>query len=78
MISDQSHLANNSSKRDPLVVPYCRHCPAEKETAEHFLTSCPAYSLTRLLNLGSSTLTMYELIQDHKPKDVVNFIKKNG
>ena len=36
MISDQSHLANNSSKRDPLIVPYCRHCPAEKRRQSTF------------------------------------------
>ena len=78
MISDQNHLANNHSKRDINVVPFCRHCPSTKETAEHFITACPAFSLQRMQNLGHAVTDMNELIKNHKPADIIKFINSTG
>lgn len=79
MFSGQNHLANNHSKRDVTVVPYCRHCPSIKETAEHFLTACPAYSLPRIQTFGYPIITnMVTLYKIFKPSDIVKFVNATG
>ena len=35
-------LAAKLNKMDKTVVPFCRHCPTEKETTEHYMARCPA------------------------------------
>ena len=78
MLSGQNHLANNHSKRDVTVVPFCRHCTAEKETAEHLIAKCPAYSLKRMQSFGTAISTMNDLIIKHKPSDIVKFVNETG
>jgi len=74
IISGQNHLANNHSKRDPTVVPFCRHCPNIKETADHFLLSCPAYSLQRIQFFGHTSNALKDLVSKYKPSAIVNLL----
>ena len=73
LLSDQIHLASNDNHRDELVVPYCRHCKDIRETAEHFITTCPAYSLQRMIIFGHPTIQLQDLCKIHNPKDIVKF-----
>ena len=78
IISGQNHLANNHSKRDPTVVPFCRHCPNIKETADHFLLSCPAYSLQRIQIFGHTSIALKDLVSKYKPSAIVKFVNNTG
>ena len=53
----KKHLWRMNFEQDP----YCEHCPGTEETAEHFLTACPAYSNTRHHTLGNMFLDKNEL-----------------
>lgn len=78
MISDQNHLANNENKRDELVVPNCKHCNGTKETSEHFIGKCPAYSALRQQFFGRHTTTINEIIESNGIGKLLTFIKSTG
>ena len=78
MISDQSHLAYNMSKRDNQVVPECRHCPGTKETAEHFIGKCPYFSILRQQTFGTHPITIAQIIKFHGCPKLIKFITKSG
>jgi ribonuclease HI len=73
LLSGQIHLAKNDHHRDLMVVPFCRHCPNIEETAEHFLTACPAYSLHRLRHFGHPTINFTDLIATHSINSIIKF-----
>jgi hypothetical protein len=74
LFSDQIHLAKNDNQRDPQVVPFCRHCPDIKESAEHFLLHCPAYSLHRLKNFGSLSPRLENMFKFHNAKEIIKYV----
>ena len=78
IFSDQSHLANNHNKRNKTVVPYCRHCPSMKETNEHFIGFCPAYSQIRQDIFDTTSAPLSELIKNFPPRSFAKFYKKTG
>ena len=73
LLSGQIHLAKNDHHRDMMVVPYCRHCPEIEETAEHFLTTCPRYTIHRLRHFGQPTINFTDLIKEYPPNTIINF-----
>ena len=78
IFSDQSHLANSHNKRDKLVVPFCRHCPDKKETNEHFIAQCPAYSQIRQEIFDTTYSNLSDLVKSFAPNTFANFYKKTG
>ena len=78
IISGQNHLAHNQNKMDKSVIPFCKHCPNVRETTEHFLSSCPAYSLYRLQVFESPTLPMLTIFEKFSAAKICKFISKTG
>ena len=62
------HLWRMNFEQDPS----CEHCPGTEETAEHFLTSCPAYATIRHHTLGNMFLSRNEL-QNLKINEILSF-----
>ena len=78
LFSDQSDLANSHSKRDKSVVPFCRFCPSTKETNEHFIGSCPAYSKIRQDIFGKTSITFSDIVTNFPPKSLAKYYKLTG
>ena len=53
-------------------------CPTMKETAEHFLAECPAYSLKRIQTFGIAATTIDYLVRNFDPKTIVKFANSTG
>ena len=66
------HLAKMGLEEDPM----CPRCWTAEETAEHFLTSCPALFLERGQTLGDSTISKEE-VKKLPLRDLWNFIKRS-
>ena len=78
IISGQNKLAANLHKIDRSVVPHCRHCPGVRETTEHFLAKCPAYSEVRLNTLNTTHTNLLNIIENNKATEILNYIRKTG
>ena len=57
--------------------PMCRKCGLGEETAEHYITECPAYREKRMKNLGGHTLDRKEL-PNLKLKYILDFANDTG
>ena len=76
IISGQNHLAHNENKMNKDTSPYCRHCSNTRETTEHFMSNCPAYSLTRLEVFQSTSIPIKQIFENFNPNVICNFINK--
>ena len=78
IISGQNHLAHNENKLDKSVIPFCKHCPGTRETTEHYLGKCPAYSTHRLQVFQHTSLEFKFIIEEFSPKTICKFINLTG
>ena len=81
-ILSQIMTGHNNLKRHRFLMkmeesPICDKCGLEEETAEHFMTICPAYAEERLLTLGSRLLERRELAS-LKCSEILKFVSKSG
>ena len=75
IISGQNHLADNESKRDPEVSPFCPYCPNEKETTEHFLTKCTRYTINRINYFGTSPCSLEHIFENHTASTIIRYTR---
>ena len=78
MLTDQSWLNNSLSKRNPLSTPICQRCGETKETAQHFISECPAYAMLRICTFGIPYISLSQIIEEFGPGKLVDFINKTG
>ena len=78
IISGQNKLAANLHKLDKTVVPFCRHCPTELETTEHYMARCPAYSEVRQQTFQITHTSLKNIIEIAKASEIINYISKTG
>ena len=76
IISGQNKLAAKLNKMDETVVPFCRHCPTEKETSEHYMARCPAYSEVRFQIFQQTHTNLLFIIENYKPAKIIEYINK--
>jgi len=78
IISGQNKLAANLHKIESLVVPYCKHCPRERETTEHYLAKCPAYTEVRQNTFDITHTNLINIIENFKATEIISYIRKTG
>mgnify|MGYP007025695113 CR=1 FL=1 len=69
----QKHLVNMKFEQDTT----CQQCLEDEETAEHFLSSCPAFATIRQQTLGNMFLRRNEL-KSLKVSNILKFCKETG
>ena len=78
MFTNQNFLNNNLSKRNTLVDPSCQRCGDPKETAQHFISECPAYATVRICIFGVPYISLQQIIEEYGISKLVEFINKSG
>ena len=78
IISGQNHLAHHENKMDRNVIPFCKHCPGTRETTEHFMADCPAYSHIRQEIFQSTHIPLNQIIKNFNTKTICKFINRTG
>ena len=78
MCSGQNWLKNNLSKRDPTTDATCEQCGTGNETAQHFISTCPAYTTVRLSIFGTPTISLPDIIRYHGTAKLIQYINKTG
>ena len=78
MFTNQNFLNNNLSKRNTLVDPSCQRCGDPKETAQHFISECPAYATVRICIFGVPYISLQQIIEKYGISKLVEFINKSG
>ena len=78
LFTDQNWLKNNLSKRDKSSSPLCLHCGTEKETANHFISECPAYATVRISIFGVPYISLSQIIAEYGTEKLTQFINKSG
>ena len=56
--------------------PICKHCKVGKETSEHFLAKCPAFTIKRQQLFNKPTTTIDYITKNIKPDTIIKFIKQ--
>ena len=78
MFTDQNCLNNSLNKRNPIVSPQCDYCKESKETAQHFISDCPAHAKVRMCIFGVPYISLEQIISEYGPKKLLEFIDKTG
>jgi len=76
IISGQNHLSHNKNKMNNNISPLCKHCPEMRETTEHFMSDCPAYSHIRQEVFQTSYLPIQQIFEQFNPKTICRYINK--
>ena len=58
--------------------PLCPKCNEEAETSDHYVGRCPAYTLKRILNLGTADTTVQKILQSRGVKRLAQYLKDTG
>ena len=78
MCSGQNWLKNNLSKRDHTSASICPRCGTAKETAQHFISECPAYAMIRICTFGVPYISLADILSNFGPEKLVQYINKTG
>ena len=78
MCSGQNWLKNNLSKRDHTSASICPRCGTAKETAQHFISECPAYAMVRICTFGVPYISLADILSNFGPEKLVQYINKTG
>ena len=73
LLSGHSSLNYFSSKIGKTSSPFCKFCPREFETSEHFLCVCPAFSRQRILSFGVPVTDFTSLINNITPASILSY-----
>ena len=74
VMTGHNHLAYSASIRDNSIVPDCKHCLGVKETSEHFLGVCPAYSMLRLRFFNRLQTNIDYITKNYSTHTIIKFI----
>ena len=78
MCSGQNWLKNSLSKRDHTSAPLCPRCGSAKETAQHFISECPAYATVRICTFGVPYISLSDILINFGPDKLIHYINKTG
>ena len=78
MYTGQNWLKDNLSKRDINTDPICTSCRENRETANHFISECPAYATVRLEIFGVPYISLSDIITNFGPEKLLKYIYKTG
>ena len=76
IISGQNKLAAKLNRMDETIVPFCQHCPTERETTEHFMARCPAHAEVRFQIFQQTHTNLLHILENHKPAKIIEYINK--
>ena len=77
-VDNYLHYKISLNKRNPNVSPQCDYCNESKETAQHFISDCPAHAKVRMCIFGVPYISLEQIISEYGPKKLLEFIDKTG
>ena len=76
ILTGHNNLNHSRSNRNRTRQPFCIYCKNIRETSEHYLGKCQAYLNTRIQCFGKDNISIREIIEKSKLKDILEFITR--
>ena len=76
IFTGHSHLNHSRNNRVKERNTNCKYCKNTRETTEHYIGECPAYSNIMTNILGKHKISVEKLIKQNQIKDIISYIKE--